>query len=85
MHIKEVKQLALLIGVMTGGFGFLLQYNFIALAICLSIIGGIGNGLTFTTVNYLIQTEPPKEAIGRGTGIIDSIIFLLPVPFSVDY
>ncbi|MFJ8066006.1 MFS transporter [Psychrobacillus sp. NPDC096426] len=68
---------SLLIGVMTGGFGFLLHYNFIALAICLSIIGGIGNGLTFTTVNYLIQTEPPKEAIGRVTGIIDSLMSIL--------
>lgn len=68
---------SLLIGVMTGGFGFLLNYNFIALAIFLSIIGGIGNGLTFTAINYLIQTEPPKEAIGRVTGIIDSLMSIL--------
>lgn len=68
---------SLLIGVMTVGFGFLLKYNFIALAICLSIIGGIGNGLTFTAINYLIQTEPPKEAIGRVTGIIDSLMSIL--------
>lgn len=68
---------SLLIGVMTGGFGFLLQYNFIALAIILSIVGGIGNGLTFTAINYLIQTEPPKEAIGRVTGIIDSLMSIL--------
>ncbi|WP_409369141.1 MFS transporter [Lysinibacillus sp. 38-6] len=68
---------SLLIGVMTGGFGFLLQYNFIALAIILSIIGGIGNGLTFTAINYLIQTEPPKDAIGRVTGIIDSLMSIL--------
>ena len=47
----------LLIGVMTGGFGFLLNYNFIT-AIVLSFIGGIGNGLTFTAINYLIQSEP---------------------------
>ena len=68
---------SLLIGIMTGGFGFLLHYNFIALAICLSIIGGIGNGLTFTAINYLIQTEPPKEAIGRVTSIIDSLMSIL--------
>ena len=66
-----------LIGIMTGGFGFLLNYNFIALAIVLSIIGGIGNGLTFTALNYLIQSEPPKEAIGRVTGIIDSLMSIL--------
>lgn len=68
---------SLLIGIMTGGFGFLLDYNFIALAICFSIIGGIGNGLIFTAINYLIQTEPPKEAIGRVTGIIDSLMSIL--------
>ena len=68
---------SLLIGVMTAGFGFLLNYNFIALAIALSIIGGIGNGLSYTAVNYLIQSEPPKEAIGRVTGIIDSLMSIL--------
>lgn len=68
---------SLLIGVMTVGFGFLSDFNFIVLAIFLSIIGGIGNGLTFTAVNYIIQTEPPKEAIGRVTGIIDSLMSIL--------
>ncbi|MEG0385127.1 MAG: MFS transporter, partial [Solibacillus sp.] len=68
---------SLLIGVMSVGFGFLLNYNFIALAIFLSIIGGIGNGLTFVSINYLIQTEPPKEAIGRVTSIIDSLMSIL--------
>jgi MFS transporter, DHA3 family, macrolide efflux protein len=66
-----------LIGVMTVGFGFLSDYNFIALAIVLSMIGGIGNGLSFTAINYLIQSEPPKEAIGRVTGIIDSLMSIL--------
>ncbi|MCM3318079.1 MFS transporter [Rummeliibacillus stabekisii] len=68
---------SLLIGVMTVGFGFLSDFNLIVLAIFLSIIGGIGNGLTFTAVNYIIQTEPPKEAIGRVTGIIDSLMSIL--------
>ena len=68
---------SLLIGVMTCGFGFLLNYNFLALAIVLSFIGGIGNGLTFTAINYLIQSEPPKEAIGRVTSIIDSLMSIL--------
>lgn len=68
---------SLLIGIMTVGFGFLSDYNFIVLTIFLSIIGGIGNGLTFTAVNYIIQTEPPEEAIGRVTGIIDSLMSIL--------
>ena len=33
--------------------------------------------MTFTAVNYIIQTEPPKEAIGRVTGIIDSLMSIL--------
>lgn len=68
---------SLLIGVMTGGLGFLGQYNMIVLVIILSIIGGIGNGMIFTAINYLIQKEPPKEAIGRVSGIVDSTLSIL--------
>lgn len=68
---------SLLIGVMTGGFGFMADYSFIGLAIGLAFIGGIGNGITFTAVNYLIQKEPPKEAIGRVSGIVDSTLSIL--------
>ncbi|WP_188454813.1 MFS transporter [Virgibacillus oceani] len=68
---------SLLIGVMTGGFGFLGDYSFIILAIGLALIGGIGNGITFTAVNYLIQKEPPIEAIGRVSGIVDSTLSIL--------
>ncbi|PQD95704.1 arabinose ABC transporter permease [Pradoshia eiseniae] len=67
----------LLIGIMTGGFGYLQEYNIILLAIILAFIGGIGNGITLTTINYLVQTEPPKEAIGRISSIIDSILSIL--------
>lgn len=68
---------SLLIGVMTWGLGFLADYSFIILAIVLAFIGGIGNGITFTAVNYLIQKEPPKEAIGRVSGIVDSTLSIL--------
>jgi len=68
---------SLLIGLMTGGFGFLQEYNVILFAIILAFIGGIGNGMTVTAVNYLIQIEPPKEAIGRVSGIIDSLLSIL--------
>ncbi|MYL49857.1 MFS transporter [Halobacillus litoralis] len=68
---------SLLIGVMTGGFGFLNASTFLFVVIGLGLLGGIGNGLAFTAVNYLIQKEPPKEAIGRVSGIVDSTLSLL--------
>ncbi|GEN52643.1 MFS transporter [Halobacillus faecis] len=68
---------SLFIGVMTSGFGFLDASTFLFVVIGLGLLGGIGNGLAFTAVNYLIQTEPPKEAIGRVSGIVDSTLSLL--------
>ncbi|KGP91799.1 arabinose ABC transporter permease [Pontibacillus chungwhensis BH030062] len=66
-----------LIGVMVLGFGFLDHFNLVTVALGLSIIGGIGNGITFTAINYLIQKEPPQEAIGRVSGIVDSTLSVL--------
>ena len=68
---------SLLIGFMATGLSFLSVFNFTLLAIALAVFGGIGNGLTYTAINYLIQSEPPKEAIGRITGIIDSLMSVL--------
>lgn len=68
---------SLLIGIMTGGYGYLLEYNVIVYAIILAFVGGIGNGMTVTAIHYLIQMEPPKEAIGRVSGIIDSLMSIL--------
>lgn len=68
---------SMLIGLMTVGYGYLAEYNLIGLAIVLAFMGGIGNGITFIAVNYLIQKEPPKEAIGRVSGIVDSTISIL--------
>ncbi|WP_345239367.1 MFS transporter [Pontibacillus salipaludis] len=66
-----------LIGVMVLGFGFLDHFNLMTVALGLSIIGGVGNGMTFTAINYLIQKEPPQEAIGRVSGIVDSTLSVL--------
>ncbi|GGD25772.1 MFS transporter [Pontibacillus salipaludis] len=66
-----------LIGVMVLGFGFLDHFNLVTVALGLSIIGGVGNGITFTAINYLIQKEPPQEAIGRVSGIVDSTLSVL--------
>ncbi|MYL70539.1 MFS transporter [Halobacillus litoralis] len=68
---------SLLIGIMTGGFSFLNTSTILFVVIGLGLLGGIGNGLAFTAVNYLIQKEPPKEAIGRVSGIVDSTLSLL--------
>lgn len=38
-----------------------------------AFIGGIGTGLTFVSSNYVRQKETPTEAMGRVTGIIESI------------
>ncbi|WP_175074802.1 MFS transporter [Terribacillus sp. AE2B 122] len=66
------------LGLMTSGFGFLTtgeSYIFIALG--LAFIGGLGNGLVFAGVNYLIQREPPKEMVSRVAGIVDSSLSTL--------
>ncbi|RBP04406.1 MFS transporter [Rossellomorea aquimaris] len=68
---------SLLIGVMTGGLGFLDHQSTFISAICFAFIGGIGTGITFTAVNYMIQKEPPAEAIGRVSGIVDSTLSIL--------
>ncbi|KMY44607.1 hypothetical protein AC622_10410 [Bacillus sp. FJAT-27916] len=68
---------SLLIGIMTGGYGYLQEYNMIFLAVILALIGGIGNGMIVTAINFLIQIEPPKDAVGRVAGILDSILSIL--------
>lgn len=68
---------SLFIGLMALGYGFLGEYNFLVFAIALAFVGGIGNGMTFITMNYLVQKEPPKEAVGRVYGIVDSTLSIL--------
>ncbi|MFP7478470.1 MFS transporter [Terribacillus saccharophilus] len=66
------------LGLMTSGFGFLTTGEiYIYIALGLAFIGGLGNGLVFAGVNYLIQKEPPKEMISRVSGIVDSSLSTL--------
>ncbi|PWK14317.1 MFS transporter [Tumebacillus permanentifrigoris] len=41
--------------------------------IVVALIGGLGNGLTMTGTNYVMQKETPPEAIGRVSGIMNSM------------
>lgn len=66
-----------LIGVMALTLGMLDTFNFALLAIVAAFVGGVGNGLTYTALNYLIQSAPPKEAIGRVTSLIDAFMSVL--------
>jgi predicted MFS family arabinose efflux permease len=63
----------LLIGLMFAWFGLHRPDSSILWLLLASFIGGIGTGLTFVCSNYLRQKETPMEAIGRVTGIIDSL------------
>ncbi|AIF65615.1 hypothetical protein GZ22_02430 [Terribacillus saccharophilus] len=66
------------LGLMTSGFGFLnAGESYIYIALGLAFIGGLGNGLVFAGVNYLVQKEPPKEMISRVSGIVDSSLSTL--------
>jgi len=38
-----------------------------------SFAGGIGTGFTSTGMSYILQKETPPEAIGRASGILDSL------------
>jgi MFS transporter, DHA3 family, macrolide efflux protein len=68
---------SLMIGVMAGGLGLLDNHSPLIISLFFAFIGGIGTGLTLTAVNYMIQKEPPKEAIGRVSGIVDSMLSIL--------
>jgi MFS transporter, DHA3 family, macrolide efflux protein len=68
---------SLMIGVMAGGLGFLNNQSPLIIGLFFAFIGGIGTGLTLTAVNYMIQKEPPTEAIGRVSGIVDSMLSIL--------
>ncbi|WP_276354825.1 MFS transporter [Cohnella caldifontis] len=41
--------------------------------LAVSFAGGIGTGFTSTGMNYILQKETPPEAIGRISGIYDSL------------
>jgi MFS transporter, DHA3 family, macrolide efflux protein len=57
--------------------GFLNNQSPLIIGLFFAFIGGIGTGITLTAVNYMIQKEPPTEAIGRVSGIVDSMLSIL--------
>ncbi|MFF2889359.1 MFS transporter [Paenibacillus sp. NPDC057967] len=63
----------LLIGVMFAAAGLFQPESPIWLLLCASFVGGIGTGFTSTGMNYILQKETPPDAIGRVSGIFDSL------------
>lgn len=68
---------SVMIGVMAGGFGFLTSASPLTIGLLYPFIGGMGTGITLTVVNYMIQKEHPREAVGRVSGIVDSKFSIL--------
>ncbi|MFD0590272.1 MFS transporter [Paenibacillus sp. GCM10027627] len=62
-----------LIGLMFAALGTVGEHTPVLLILLASFIGGIGTGLTSTGMNYIMQKETPPEAIGRVSGIFDSL------------
>jgi predicted MFS family arabinose efflux permease len=68
-----------LIGLMFAASGLFLPSTPIWIMLIIYFLGGIGTGFTSTGMNYILQKETPPEAIGRMSGIFDSlssVIFL---------
>jgi len=63
-----------LVGLMIASFGLLPAASGMHWLLIFAFLGGIGTGLTTAGSNYLRQKETPKEALGRVTGILDSLM-----------
>jgi predicted MFS family arabinose efflux permease len=63
----------LLIGLMFGWLGTFQPGSGFHWLLVASFVGGIGTGLSAVASNFLRQKETPKEAIGRVTGIMESL------------
>ncbi|REK71902.1 MFS transporter [Paenibacillus paeoniae] len=63
----------MLIGIMFAAAGLFRPDSPIWLLLCSSFFGGIGTGFTSTGMNYILQKETPPDAIGRVSGIFDSL------------
>ncbi|MBL0387763.1 MFS transporter [Tumebacillus sp. ITR2] len=79
-RMKEIKKYGwlfgggiLLLGVLFGGVGLIQPGMPWWLIIVIALVGGIGNGLTMTGTNYVLQKETPQEAVGRVSGIMNSL------------
>ncbi|TFE23981.1 MFS transporter [Cohnella luojiensis] len=62
-----------LIGFMFAAFSMFQQDTPLWFILFASFIGGIGTGFTSTGMNYILQKETPPDAIGRISGILDSL------------
>jgi predicted MFS family arabinose efflux permease len=62
-----------LIGVMFGAVGLYQPNEESYWLLAASFVGGIGTGLSSVGSTYLRQKETPREAIGRVSGIVDSL------------
>jgi predicted MFS family arabinose efflux permease len=62
-----------LIGLMFAVAGMFRQDTPLWFILFASFVGGIGTGFTSTGMNYILQKETPPDAIGRVSGIFDSL------------
>lgn len=62
-----------LIGLMFAACSFFTQSSPLWFILLPSFIGGLGTGFTSTGMNYILQKETPPDAIGRISGILDSL------------
>ncbi|RIX52128.1 MFS transporter [Paenibacillus nanensis] len=62
-----------LIGLMFAAAGLFQPETPIGLMLLVFFLGGIGTGFTSTGMNYILQKETPPDAIGRISGIFDSL------------
>lgn len=62
-----------LIGLMFAAAGSFRQDSPFWLMLLVFFIGGIGTGFTSSGMNYILQKETPPEAVGRISGIFESL------------
>lgn len=62
-----------LIGLMFSVFGLFKPDTPLWFILIASFVGGVGTGFTSTVMNYILQKETPEGAIGRASGIFDSL------------
>jgi predicted MFS family arabinose efflux permease len=69
----------LLLGCLFGATGLLRPGMPWWIIIVVALFGGLGNGLTMTGTNYVVQKETPQEAIGRVSGILNSLFSVVMI------
>ncbi|MGO0059244.1 MFS transporter [Brevibacillus fluminis] len=73
-----------LIGLMFAATGLFQHDTPLGLMLAVCFVGGVGTGFTSTGLNYILQKETPVDAIGRISGILDSMssIILIVAPLT---